>query len=87
MFINESKKLRNNVKENSKSYGKSVKIYNSDFSQNNIKKQYKHFEHTSICIIFSAEKKDVTTDEVSYLSALCGYLIANNRPVYSNLSF
>ena len=87
LFITDSEKLGNDVTENSKSYGKSVKIYNSDFSQNNIKKQYKHFEHTSICIIFSAEKKDFTTDEVSYLSSLCGYLIANNIPVYTNLSF
>lgn len=87
LFISDDEKLGNEVTENIKSNEKSAKIYTSDFSDKNIKKQYKHFENASICIIYSSEKKDFSTAEVSYLSSLCGYLIASHIPVYTNLDF
>lgn len=87
LFISDNDALVNDISADLKKNEKSVKFYSSDFSEKNIKKQYKHFETTSICVIFSSEKKDFETKDISQLSSLCGYLIANNIPVYTNLDF
>ena len=62
---------------------KSAKIYKSDFELENLKKNKKHLDSTSLCVIFKAEAAQT---EICLLSIFSGFCIAKEIPLITNIS-
>lgn len=66
---------------------KSSKIYNSDFSLDNLKKVKKYFDKTSFCIIYSKEADKLVEEDIARLCSMSGFLIASHISIVTNLAF
>ncbi|MCQ2591699.1 MAG: ankyrin repeat domain-containing protein [Treponema sp.] len=68
---------------------KSAKIYKSDFQENNLKKIKRYLSDLSLCVIYS-EKAETTSffiSDVCSMASICGYVIAKEIPVITNIPF
>lgn len=66
---------------------KSAKIYKSDFDQENLKKNKKHVDTTSLCILYSDKKNKsaLNIENILILSLFSGFCIAKEIPLITNI--
>ena len=66
---------------------KSSKVYKSDFQEANLKKIKKQIQDISLCFIYSEQEAALTQLSISETSLITGYIISQEVPVITNLSF
>lgn len=64
---------------------KNAKVYSSDFTKDQIKKNIKHLDKISLLLIYKEENSLVTSDELQTICALSGFAIAKDILILTNL--
>ncbi len=85
LLITDDDILIDNFSNKLKSLEKKSKIYNSDFSDKELNKAFSNCSNVSVAFIYSKDKKNITENTITLLSALTGYMIANHTYIITNI--